>query len=152
MADVVFNVAKARVKAYAELPLANDALIIVLLKAAQADATLVDHATLGALLGTAGNTQADATNYARKTISTGVTITVDNTNDRVDIDIPDQTWTALGGALNNSIVKLLVCYDNDTTAGTDTDIIPLTAHDFVVTTDGSDVTASIAAAGFFRGT
>jgi hypothetical protein len=48
--------------------------------------------------------------------------------------------------------KLLVCYDNDTTAGTDANILPLTYHDFVVTPDGSDIVAVINAAGFFRAT
>ena len=63
--------------------------------------------------------------------------TPDDTNDRYDIDIPDQTWTSVG-------------YDSDTTGGTDANILPCTHHDFSVTTDGSDLTAQIDAAGFFR--
>jgi hypothetical protein len=43
-----------------------------------------------------------------------------------------------------------VCYDSDTAAGTDANIVPLTQHDFVLVPDGSDITASIAAAGFYR--
>lgn len=35
-------------------------------------------------------------------------------------------------------------------AGTDANIIPLTSHDFVLTPDGTNLTAQIAAAGFFR--
>jgi hypothetical protein len=52
--------------------------------------------------------------------------------------------------VNNSLGKLLVCYDDDTTAGTDANIIPWTYHDFVVTTDGTDLTAQINTAGLFR--
>ena len=151
MADGVFNIALGEVKKYAKLDGgANDALIVVLIVSTglEADATLRDHDDLAALL-TATNDECTATNYARKVISTA-TITVDDTNNRVDIDIADQTWTALGGATNNTLGKLLVCYDPDTTAGTDSTIVPLTFHDFSVTTDGSDVTAQIATAGFYR--
>jgi hypothetical protein len=78
---------------------------------------------------------------------TSATITVDDTNDRVDIDIADQTYTALGG---NATGKLLICWDGDTTTGTDANIRPLTAHSFDITPDGTDVQAIIAASGFYR--
>ena len=150
MADFTFNIALGRVKEYATLGAANDALIIVLLKTTglQADATLRDYDDLAALLA-AANDECDATNYVRKAV-TSATITVDDTNDWVDIDIADQTWTNLGGATNNTISKLLVCFDPDTTTGTDSTIVPLTGHDFVVSTDGSSVTAQIASSGFWR--
>lgn len=150
MADFVFNIAKGRAAYYSTLPAASDALVIVLLKSTgiEADATLKDYDDLATLLA-AANDEADFTNYARKTI-TSVTVTVDDTNERVDVDFADQTWTAAGGGTNNTLAKLLVCYDNDTGAGTDSNIIPLTAHDFSVTTDGSDLTAQVAAAGFYR--
>lgn len=152
MADLVFNISKGEIKNYTKLAGANDALIFVLLKTAQADATLLDHDDLGALLAAGGgtaNVEANFTNYARKSV-TAATITVDDTNDRVDIDVADQTWVAAGGGVNNSTVKLLICYDPDTTTGTDSTVIPLSMHDFAITTDGSDVTAQIAAAGFAR--
>jgi hypothetical protein len=41
-----------------------------------------------------------------------------------------------------------VCYDNDTTAGTDANIVPLTMFDFAITPDGSDVQMTTGA--FFR--
>jgi hypothetical protein len=71
----------------------------------------------------------------------------DDVNDRVDCDIPDQTWTAVTAG---NVTDVDVCYDNDSTAGTDANLVPLTQHDFAITPDGSDVTAQIAAAGFFR--
>lgn len=149
MADGVFNIAKGRAAYYATLPATNDALVLVLFKTVlDADSALVDRTTLAAITG-AGNVEADFTNYARKTL-TSVTVTVDNTNDRVDVDIADQTWTAAGGAANNTLAKLVIGYDPDTTGGTDSDIIPLTHHDFVTTTDGSDLLAQIATSGFYR--
>lgn len=143
--DFVFNIAKGKVKYYCELPASADALIVVPLEAAglEADATLKDYDDLATLLAGSSNEQ---TTMGRKTLSSA-TITVDDTNDRVDIDIADLTWT---GATGNAIAKLLVCYDNDTGAGTDANIVPLTAHSFDITPDGSDVTAQIAASGFFR--
>lgn len=150
MSDFVFNIAKGKVKYYAELPAANDALIVVLLKSTgiEADGTLKDYDDLAALLA-ASNDECDFTNYARKTI-TSVTNTVDDSGDKFDSDFADQTWTAAGGATNNTVAKLLVCYDPDTTSGTDSSLVPLTAHDFSVTTDGTDLTAQAATAGYYR--
>lgn len=150
MADGTFNIAKGRVTHYASLPGANDALVIVLLKTAgiQADGVLVDHDNLAALLA-ATNDEADFTNYARKII-TAVTVTVDDANDRADSDFADITWANAGGAVNNTLSKVLICYDPDTTTGTDADIIPLTHHDYPETTTGSDLVAVLNAAGFHR--
>lgn len=144
MADGIFNIAKGAFVEKIRDGATN--VLILLLKANEAEATLRDRGDVAALLAAAGNTEADATNYARKTGLTG-TITVDNTNDRVDVDLPDQTWTALGGALNNSIVKAVVAYQE---AAADASRIPLSHHDFVITTDGSDVTLQVNAAGFAR--
>lgn len=151
MADGVMNIAKGRIATYAGLPAANDALIVVLLKSSglEADDTLNNYDDLAALLA-AANDEADATNYARKTVTSGITVTVDDTGNKVDIDMPDLTWAALGGVSNNTLAKMLVCYDPDTTGGTDSSVIPLTYHDCAVTTDGTDVTVQIAAAGFAR--
>lgn len=143
MADFTFNVAKGKVKYYAELPGTNDALIVIPLESSglEADATLKDYDTVSALL--AGTTN-EQTTAGRKTI-TSVTVTPDDTNDRLDLDFADQTWTALTG---NAIGALLVAYDPDTTGGTDADLIPLTKHDWAITPDGSDVTATVNV--FFR--
>jgi len=120
--------------------------IFLLLTATEADATVRDHNELNALLGAAGNTEATATNYARKTGLTG-TITVDDTNNRVDLDIPDQTWSSLGNGTNNTTTDLIIAYEE---SAADTGRIPLTLHDFVITTDGNDVIAQVNSAGFFR--
>lgn len=143
MADFVFNIAKGKVKYYAELPAANDALVVIPLESAgiEADATLKDYDTVSALL--AGTTN-EQTTAGRKTV-TSVTVTVDDANDRLDLDFADQTWTGLTG---NAIGALLIAYDPDTTGGTDADLVPLTKHDWAVTPDGSDVTATVA--NFFR--
>lgn len=144
MANIVLNIAKG---AAAEKVRDGADLIVVLLKAAEADGTLADYDDLAALLAAAGNTEADFTNYGRKTIANaGVTLTVDDVNDRVELDIADQVWASAGGATNNTLAKLLVCMDGASDAAR----VPLTAHDFVAITDGSELTAQIDAAGFYR--
>jgi hypothetical protein len=143
MADGVFNIAKGAFAEKIRDSAAN--CLILLLKTNEAEATLRDRETVATILSN-GSTEADATNYARKTGLTG-TITVDHTNDRVDADIPDQTWTALGGASNNTLTKLVIAYQE---SAADSGRVPLTHHDFAVTTDGSDLTAQINAAGFAR--
>lgn len=143
MADFVFNIAKGKAAYYATLPAANDALIVIPIEASgvESDATLQDYDDVAALLAAANNEQST---MGRKTI-TSVTVTVDDTNNRVDVDIADITWT---GATGNAISDLLIAYDPDTTGGTDSSLIPLTWHDFAITPDGSDVTATVA--NFFR--
>lgn len=145
MANHVFNIAKG---AFVEKVRDNpNNLLVLLLKQAQADGALNDYTTLADMLAPgSGNVEADATNYTRKTGIVG-TITVDNVNDRVDVDMPDQTWTSLGGPVNNTIVKFVVAYEE---SASDSGRIPISHHDFNITTDGSDVTAVIAASGFAR--
>lgn len=155
MADFVFNRAKGRVvELYNRVDSndpANSALIILVLATSglEADSVLIDKDDVAALVSGTTN-EVTNTNYGRKTLTDSdlSAYAPDDTNDRVDLDIPDQTWTAV--AAGDGWSKLVVAYDSDTTGGADSAIIPLTAHDFVVTPDGSDITAQIASAGFFR--
>lgn len=154
MADGVFNIAKGRANELYRRVDSNDptnsAIIVVLLKVAEADATLIDYDDLSTLLAAAGNTEADFTNYARKVLTDTevAAITVDDSANTQYFTLTDQTWTSAGGATNNTLVKLLVCYDNDTTGGTDSNIIPISHHDFSATTNGNDLTADFGTAVF----
>lgn len=146
MAAIVFNIAKGRAAYYGTLPLAADGLVAVLLSAAQADDALRDHITLGALLGTAGNTEATFTGYGRRTLS-GVTVTVNNTTNAVELTGTVANWSPTTA---QALVRILFCYDPDTAVGTDADLIPLVADDFVVTTATSGtLTYTTNAAGFY---
>jgi len=149
----VFNIAKGRV---AELynrvdsnDPANSALIVVPVDVGgTSDATIRDFDTLAAVLG-GGVTERTANGWNRKTLTDTElsAFAPDDTNDRVDLDIPDLTWT---GVTAGAVTDLIICYDSDTTGGADSAIVPLTMHDFSISPDGSDVTAQIAATGFFR--
>jgi hypothetical protein len=156
MADQVMNVAKGRFVEFFNRVDTNDptnsVIVIVLLEASsEADATLIDYDTLGALLG-GSNTEAAFTNYARIVLDQDdiATISPDDTNDRFDLDIADQTFSSAGNGTNNTLDKLLVCFDGDSTGGADTAIIPISHHDFAATTDGTDLVAQIATAGLLR--
>src|SRR3990172_4416289 len=155
MANFVYNIALGRVaELYNRVDIndpANSALIIVVLaqSGVETDAVLKDKDDLAAVVSGTTN-EVTNTNYARKVLTDAdiVAFAPDDTNDRVDLDIPDQTWTAVAAGDNWSDID--VCYDNDTTAGTDANIVPMTQHDFSLTPDGSDITAQIAATGFYR--
>ena len=150
VADGVLNIGKGRVAAYHDRvndnDPANSALIVVLLASTglEADATLKDYDTLSAILA-AANDEATNTGYARKTLTdTDIgAITTNDTSDRNEADIADQTWTSVSNDGTGAIGKLLICYDSDTTGGTDASIIPLTYHDFTVTPNGGNIVASI---------
>jgi hypothetical protein len=155
MANLVFNIAKGRVAELAARVNANDptnavlVLVVLATSGLESDATLLDKDTLADVVSGTTNEVANS-GYSRKVLdsSSGITITVDDTNDRVDVDCPDQTWSAV--AAGDAWSKLLFCYDPDSTGGADSAIIPLTMHDFVVTPDGNDIVTNIATAGFFR--
>ena len=153
MADFVFNVAKGRAAQLAKnvddgSP-ANSRLVMIVFNTAATDAVLKDLDTVAAIEADASTAEVTNTNYARKVLTAAdVTITIDDTNDRVDVDLTDQTWTAV--AAGTAWTDVCIAYDPDNTAGTDSDLIPLTWHDFSVTPDGSDITAVINTAGFYR--
>jgi hypothetical protein len=142
VANIVFNIAKGRVVELYNRVENNDptnaALILVPIETSglQADATLIDVDTLSALL--AGTTN-EQTTMGRKTLTDADLAALpapDDTNDRYDLALPTVTWTAATG---NAISKIAVCYDPDTTGGTDANIIPLTMFDFAQTPSGADI-------------
>jgi hypothetical protein len=148
MADIVFNVAKGQIAYYAGLPAANDALILVLLKSSGlvADATMRDYDTLSDVLAGASD-EADFGTYARKTLAS-VTVTVDDSGDVVNLDAADPSaYTATGSS--QAVGAALICYDGDTTGGTDANIVPLAKLDCTVTFDvGVATTLAFHASGF----
>lgn len=154
MADFVFNISKGSIALRyrnidANTP-ANSAFIVIAIDAnGDTDATMKDRDDAAALIGGTAN-EVTNSGYARKTLTDAdlVAFSPDDTNDRVDLDVPDQTWTAVGAG--TAWTDLIFAYDDDTTSGTDSALELCTLHDFAVTPDGSDITAQIAAAGFFR--
>lgn len=154
MGNLVFNRALGRGTEWAERVNANDptnaAIILDVLATSgiESDATLKDKDTFADVV--SGTTNFVTQASIRKTLdqAAGIVVTYDDTNDRTDTDIPDQTWTAV--AAGDGWNDIISGYDNDTSGGDDTNIRPWTLHDFVVTPDSSDIVAVINAAGIHR--
>lgn len=151
--DFQFNIAKGQLKTLFNnvdtgSPV-NSAIIVVPIEATsiEADSTLKDYDDLNSLLGGTSNEQ---TTMGRKTLTaSSISLTVDDTNDRLEINLSSSiTWTAV--ALSNEVGKLLFCYDGDTAAGTDANIIPLLAYAVSITPSGTDVVVSQNASGLIR--
>ena len=142
---IEFNVAKGRINELARLGLTNDALIAVVLESSGlvAEATMKDYDTLDAILAGASS---EHTDFAREVL-TGVTVTVNDTDDRQELDVDDIAYTGITGSTQSGLI--VICYDGDTTGGTDANLIPLVADEFVFTPPG-DVTYEVNAAGLFR--
>lgn len=151
MANIVFNIAKGRVVEYYNRVKSNDpstsALIIVPIETTglESDAVLIDKDSLSDLLSGTTNEQ---TTMGRKTLTDAELAALPSPNDTsnyYEISLPSFTWAAATG---NAIRKIVVCYDPDTGAGTDANIIPLTMFDYVVTPSGVDIV--VASGAFFR--
>lgn len=132
----------------ATLPTGVDALLIVLLQASglPSAATIKRTQFLSGVF-SAGGVEATFTNYTRPAVTAGnITIVVNTTTDVVSLDTSDQVWSAAGGATNNSLAKLILCY-RPTSSTADSAVPILSAHDFVASTTGGNLTATIPAIG-----
>ncbi|MBB5081362.1 hypothetical protein [Nonomuraea endophytica] len=156
MADFTFNIAKGRVVEFYRQIKANtpsgSALVMVVIAAAaiEADGLMNNRTTLADVL--SASTEASNAGYERKSLLAAdlAEVTVDNANDRVDLDIPDQTYInvqAAGGAWG----KILICHRPGSVVP-DSQIIPLTAHDFPMNPDGANIVVQTDAIGFYRAT
>lgn len=153
MAGFSFNISKGREHELHERIRLNDpvnsALILVVLRNAglESDDVLRDYATLAVLLA-ASNDEPTNVGYARivrdDTVLTAPTI--DNVNNLVRLTLPNTATAAI--TAGDSWRKLLICYDNDTTAGTDANIVPVKAFDLLdangaaITPNGSTISYS----------
>lgn len=152
MADFVFNIAKGRVVEYYNRVESNDpstsALILIPLSAGDTEANRQDDDNVSVFLAATPN-EATAGGWSRQTL-TDVELAAlpapDDTNNRYAVAVPQTTWLSI--AVGNNTVALLIAYDANTGAGADTDLIPLTYHDFAVTADGNNVVLN--SGDFFR--
>lgn len=157
MPDFVYNQAKGKASQWAAQINANEptnSIFEIRLLAAtgvQADSVLIDLDNFEALVAGATNFATNTGATPKKIDNTGlITITVDDTNDRTDVAMPNVTFTALANDGTGAVSDVVIGFDTDSTGGTDAGIVPVTQHDFAVTPDGSDVTVQFATAGFFR--
>lgn len=111
----------------------NSALIMTVLAASglESDSILKGYSDLASLLA-ASNNQVTNAGFSRKTLTDAdlAAYTVDYTNNRIVLVLPVQTFATI--TAGDSWSKVLVCYDSDTTGGTDANIVPVTAADLRV--------------------
>lgn len=156
MAGSVFTVAKGRGNELHERVVNEDpadaALIVVLLQESEDAAALLAHANLHEILSVGDNVEANFTNYARYlfTASDLAATQVDEVSGGRFATIPDPIWLSAGGATNNTLSTLLVCYTPERNGGSDVDVVPVVAMPFFVATDGNDLTAFIDPTGYFE--
>lgn len=139
---------------YSTLPGTNDALVLLFLQAGhQDDDILRDYDFVSQLLANAANKECTAANYVRKQITSAATITPDNTNNRVDVMLPTQTWTSLGAMTGTNsqqqMAALVVAYQANVSTGSDSTLQILTKHYYPFVADGSDRIVPFPA-GFYR--
>ncbi len=135
--DFVFNISRGTAKEKHEIVnnnvLANSAIIEVVLAGAglEPDDVLRDYDTLAAILAASNNEPTQA-QYNRKTWTDAdlSPATVDDTNNLVRLPGPTATWTSV--VAGDSWAKVLWCIDYDTTAGGDSDIVPIVAQDMLI--------------------
>lgn len=157
MGDGVFNISAGKAAELAQRVLDNDpgtaVLRVFLWEEVETDANLRDLDFVATL--EAGTlTEADFTNYVNVPITDsgeGLTVTVQDGSDRMEIDFDDITFTSAGNGLNNTLTRLTVAWDSP---GTDVDATMenICFFDFSVVTDGSDITAQVDATGWFHAT
>src|SRR3990167_4174714 len=114
MSNFIYNISLGRAaELYNRVDLndpANSAIIIVVLAQSgiESDATLKDKDDLAAIVSGTTN-EVTNTNYARKVLTDTslAAFAPDDTNDRVDLDIADQTWTggAPGGGGGGGVIR-----------------------------------------------
>lgn len=134
MASVQTNISKgSEVRLYDNVKSnnpANSALIMLVLATGSAGGVdgIVDLDTVAAITA-GGYTEVGNTGYSRIVMTDAdlVAWAPDDTNNRVLLTLPLQTWAAVTAGDNWDIV--VVAYDNDTTGGTDANLIPITASE-----------------------
>lgn len=155
MADLIFDQARGRIgEFYYRVDNndgANSALIIMVLATSGLETDdVLKGATDFADLVSGTTNEVTNTGYSRLTITdSGLSAyTPDTTNHRLRLDAADFAFGAI--TAGDGWSKIVMGYDPDTTAGTDSSIVPMLAWDFVVTPDGTSITAILNANGFYE--
>ncbi len=138
MADIALNDMKGRL---AEIIGDGGDIIVIPMSSDDVDGTFEDgyaDAFLDTVLLDAQNIEQTGSSWVRKVhLNAAITSQVDDTNDlwRVILDV-DDTWSAV--AASNDTVSLLICEDG----ASDAVRRVIGKWEFIVTTDGNDVTAN----------
>lgn len=141
MADVVYNIAKARMASGSLDWDTTDIRCLLIGTNANTPAQMYnpDLDTVQALLALAGIAELATTGYSRRTVGTR-TVTEDDANDRANLDAGSITWTAIGTGAEAA--RALVIFEEG--GGTDATRNLISFHDtnFPKTLNGGDLTVN----------
>lgn len=129
--DFVFNIARGTIRSRIAAGQTFQALLLRTTNL-EADATLRDYDTVTALLAGTSD-ECSAGSYARVAL-TGLGASVTDASDIAEADSADIAWGALTGG---QTVAKVVIYST-------TDDVPLTAHSYDETCDGTALTSTVA--------
>lgn len=139
-----FNIAKGRpIEFYNRVKNndpANSALVLVPLSVGGTEAQGQDFDTLAAVLADANFDEQTTGGWARVVLDDADLAALpapDDTSDLYGVALPEITYTT--PATGSDVAQFLLCYDPDTTAGTDSNIIPVTAHARAIVANDLDV-------------
>ncbi len=107
------------------------------------DTTLVNYPNLGAMLAVAA--EANFTNYARINLSSSaisITYNTVSTPTKVTVGFANQTWNSAGGALNNTIAKVVLSYQQ-TSSTPDSGCLVLGTLDYSGSTTGGALNVTL---------
>lgn len=152
MANMVLNIALGQVVSYYRAVDENNPataeLYVLAFNCGDTDAAVRDVDTVAAIEALASTAEVTNSGYARKVLTDTdlTTFAPDDTNDRVDLVIADQTFTAV--AAGSAWTDICIAYGLN--GGADSAKVPLTWHDFAVTPNGGDITVDVPVTGFYR--
>ena len=142
MTSIKNNYALGRFAEKCSLPLGTDGILVIPLQntTLPTDAVLRNCANLGAVF-TAGGVEGNFTNSgARRVLAAAdITITVNTTTFLVNVALATQNYAAAGGAVNNTISKIVVAY-RPTSGTADSGCMVLATQDYSATTGGGALT------------
>jgi uncharacterized protein with beta-barrel porin domain len=140
--SIIGNYALGRFVEKCSLPLGTDGILVIPLQntALPTDAVLRNCLNLGAVF-TAGAVEANFTNIGARRVLTApdITITVNTTTFLVNVAFATQNYAAAGGAVNNTISKIVIAY-RPTSGTADSGCMVLATQDYSATTGGGALT------------
>src|SRR5690606_32621901 len=150
----VFNIAKGRFAEFYNRVKNNDpstsAFVAVAVNTSAFDATLQDLDTLADVLAGSDTDELNNLGYSRVVLTDSdfVPLSPDDSDDVMRITLPTLNFGEVEAGM--STTNIIIGYDANTGSGTDADIIPVSCHEYAVSPNGTEMTATVGAFGLIQ--
>lgn len=147
----VFNIAKGRFAEFYNRVKSNDpstsAFVAVAVNTAASDATLKDLDTLAAVLADSDTDELNNSGYSRVVLTDSDLdpLSPDDSGDVMTITVPTLNFGEVEAGMDAT--NIIIGYDANTGSGTDADIIPVSCHEYAVSPNGTEMTATVGPSG-----